>query len=315
VDSKIEGIITDIELLDLKGEGEGLSEEEVALRKSKFEQLWVLRKNKDNLEFQKSRSRWLKEGDANTGFFQACVKSRKRSNSIVAIKKGRTWLSRPEDIREEVVSYFHRHFEEVTWERPTLDGIEFQQLSYGEVVSLEASFGMQEVANVIELSNGNKCPSLDGFNFSFFKKFWGLLKKEIMCLFLEFHDSAKLPSCFSSYFITLIPKVLCPHQLCEFRPIALLGSLYKLLSKVLANRLGKVMNSIISKNQSAFIKGRHLVDGVVVANEVVDLAKRSKRECPVFKVDFEKAYDSVSWSFLDYMMRRMDFGDKWRAWI
>jgi hypothetical protein len=67
------------------------------------------------------------------------------------------------------------------------------------------------------------------------------------------------------------------------------------------------MNSIISKNQSAFIKGRHLVDGVVVANEVVDLAKRSKRECPVFKVDFEKAYDSVSWSFLDYMMRRMDF--------
>ncbi|WJX46310.1 Amidase 1 [Trifolium repens] len=136
-----------------------------------------------------------------------------------------------------------------------------------------------------------------------------------MCLFAEFHDSGKLPSCFFSYFITLIPKVLNPHQLCEFRPISLLGSLYKLLSKVLARRLGKVMNSIISKNQSAFIKGRHLADGVVVANEVIDLAKRSKKECLVFKVDFEKAYDSVSWTFLDYMLRNVGFGDKWRAWM
>jgi hypothetical protein len=315
VDSKIEDLITKIELLDLKGEGEGLSEDEVILRKTKFEQLWLLMKSKDSLEFHKSRSRWLKEGDANTRFFHACIKSRKRSNSIVAIKKGRMWLSRPDEIRGEVVSYFRKHFEEVTWERPTLDGVEFQQLSYGEVMALEASFGVQEVADVIELSNGNKSPGPDGFNFSFFKKFWGLLEKEIMSLFLEFHESAKLPSCFSSYFITLIPKVACPHQLCEFRPIALLGCLYKLLSKVLANRLGKVMDSIISKNQSAFIKGRHLVDSVVVANEVVDLAKRSKNDCLVFKVDFEKAYDSVSWSFLDYMLRRLGFGDKWRLWM
>jgi hypothetical protein len=203
----------------------------------------------------------------------------------------------------------------VTWERPTLDGVDFKQLSNDEARGLEVNFGVREVVEVIELSDGNKSPGPDGFNFSFFKKFWGLLEKEIMCLFAEFHDSAKLPSCFFSYFITLIPKVLNPHQLCEFRPISLLGSLYKLLSKVLARRLGKVMNSIISKNQSAFIKGRHLADGVVVANEVVDLAKRSKRECLVFKVDFEKAYDSVSWNFLDYMLRRVGFGEKWMAWM
>ncbi|GAU39362.1 hypothetical protein TSUD_56890 [Trifolium subterraneum] len=85
-------------------------------------------KSKDTLEFQKSRSRWLKEGDANTGFFHACVKTRKRSNSIVALKKGRVWLSRPDEVRSEVVSYFRKHFEEVSWERPTLDGVEFLQI-------------------------------------------------------------------------------------------------------------------------------------------------------------------------------------------
>ncbi|MCI39297.1 RNA-directed DNA polymerase (Reverse transcriptase), partial [Trifolium medium] len=63
------------------------------------------------------------------------------------------------------------------------------------------------------------------------------------------------------------------------------------------------MNPLIAPNQSAFIKRRNLVDGVLVVNEVVDLAKRSGKECLIFKVDFEKAYDSVDWGFLEYMLR------------
>ncbi|GAU18134.1 hypothetical protein TSUD_248350 [Trifolium subterraneum] len=75
------------------------------------------------------------------------------------------------------------------------------------------------------------------------------------------------------------------------------------------------MGSLISKNQSAFLKGRLLVDGVLAINEVVDWVKKAKKECLVFKVDFEKAYDSVSWSFLEYMLRRFGFDEKWRSWI
>jgi hypothetical protein len=80
-----------------------------------------------------------------------------------------------------------------------------------------------------------------------------------------------------------------------------------LIAKVLAGRLSKVMNSVVANTQTAFIKGRHLVDGVLVINEVVDLAKKSGRECLIFKVDFEKAYDSVDWGFLEYMLRRFNF--------
>ncbi|GAU42816.1 hypothetical protein TSUD_288440 [Trifolium subterraneum] len=82
--NKIEALTCEIEVLDLKGESKGLLEEEVLERKTKCEHLWLLLKSKDRLEFQKSHSRLLKEGDANSGFFHACVKSRKRSNSIVA---------------------------------------------------------------------------------------------------------------------------------------------------------------------------------------------------------------------------------------
>jgi hypothetical protein len=254
VDSKIADLMEGIEVLDLKGESDGLSEVELLLRKTKFSQLWLLLKSKDSLEFQRSRSRWLKEGDANTGFFHACVKSRKRSNTLMALRSGRFWLSHPEDIRREVVTYFHNHFQEVTWERPKLDGIEFKHLTVVEARGLEGRFLREEVVEVISLSDGNKSPGPDGFNFSFFKKFWGILEMEVLRLFDEFHLSASLPSCFSSYFITLIPKITCPHLLSDFRPISLLGSLYKLLAKVLARRLGNVMDVVISKNQSGFLE-------------------------------------------------------------
>ena len=110
------------------------------------------------------------------------------------------------------------------------------------------------------------------------------------------------------------PKVSSPMELKDFRSISLLGSLYKLLSKVLARRLAGVMNSIISPSQLTFIKGRNLVDGVLVVNELVDYARRAK-ECLIFKVDFEKAYDSVDWGFLEYMLYRVGMCEKWVAWV
>ncbi|KAK2369529.1 hypothetical protein QL285_082658 [Trifolium repens] len=115
--------------------------------------------------------------------------------------------------------------------------------------------------------------------------------------------------------LSLIPKVTCPSSLGEFRPISLLGCLYKIVAKVLAARLAKVMDSLVATTQSAFIKGRNLVDGVMVINEVIDLAKKSGRACIILKVDFEKAYESVEWSFLEYMLRRFGFGGKWIEWM
>ncbi|KAK2366633.1 hypothetical protein QL285_079994 [Trifolium repens] len=112
-------------------------------------------------------------------------------------------------------------------------------------------------------------------------------------MFDQFHGNALLPKGVLSYFITLIPKVARPSTLGEFRPISLLGCLYKVIAKVLAARLAKVMDSVVATTQSAFVKGRNLVDGVMVLNEVLDLAKKMGRACLVLKVDFEKAYGSV----------------------
>ena len=75
------------------------------------------------------------------------------------------------------------------------------------------------------------------------------------------------------------------------------------------------MNHLIDERQTTFVKDRQLLHGVLVANEVLEEARRSMRSCMVFKVDFEKAYDLVSWQFLFHMMRRMRFHDRWIGWI
>ena len=91
--------------------------------------------------------------------------------------------------------------------------------------------------------------------------------------------------------------------------------MYKIVVKLLANRIKKVMPAIIEETQFAFIEGRHLLQSVLITNEVIDEARRSHNPCLIFKVDFEKAYDSVSWEFLLYMLRRLGFNLLWIKWI
>lgn len=115
-------------------------------------------------------------------------------------------------------------------------------------------------------------------------------------------------------FVTLIPKKDGAQCLREFRPISLISCIYKVISKVLAKRLSKVLEKVISENQSAFIGGRQFLDRIVVLNEAIHEARWRKMRSFIFKIDFERAYDSVSWGFLDDMMVLLNFNLKWRAW-
>jgi hypothetical protein len=309
VDSRVKKIVEDIQELDIRGEIVGLSSNEVMLRKELFVDFWDLQKFKEANIFQKSRSKWLSQGDANSRFFHGCLLARRKRNAITALKDGEAWFESPSQIRNVAESFFTNHFMSRISIRPNLDGIPFPSLSLEDNLLLVAPFTLEEIHRVIVDSDGNKSSGPDGFNFSFLKNCWDLLKGEIRIMFDQFHGIGTLPKCLLSYFMALIPKVPLPFNLGDFRPISLLGCLYKIIAKVLTNRLAKAMSPLIAHTQSAFIKGRNLVDGVLVVNEVVDLAKKSGKECLIFKVDFEKAYDSVEWSFLEYMLRRFGFDE------
>ena len=113
----------------------------------------------------------------------------------------------------------------------------------------------------------------------------------------------------------LIPKKQNVEDLKDLRPISLVGGLYKILAKVLANRIKRVLSKVISSEQSAFVEGRQILDVVLIANEAVDTIIRRKESGIVCKLDIEKAYDHLSWEFLIQVLDKMGFGKRWVSWV
>ena len=163
---------------------------------------------------------------------------------------------------------------------------------------LVGNFYEEEIRRAVWDCGSEKSPGPDGLNFKFIKQFWPLLKTDIIRFLHEFHASGIFPKGSNASFITLLPKVPDPQTLNEFRPISLIGCTYKIVAKLLSSRLKKVLPTIIDERQSTFIDGRQLLHSVIVANEVLEEAKRGQKPCLMFKVDFERAYDAVSWDFL-----------------
>lgn len=175
-----------------------------------------------------------------------------------------------------VKSSYQELYTEKFTARPTLDGIHFRQLSSEANEVLSVPFCMDEIKDAVWSCDGDKCPRPYGFNFTFFKHFWEEIKGELCDVVDEFFENAALPKGFCSSFITLIPKRDNPQGMSDYRPISLIGSLHKLLAKLLAARLKRVLSPLISPCQSVFLASRKILDGVLAVSEVVDLAKKKK---------------------------------------
>lgn len=180
---------------------------------------------------------------------------------------------------------------------------------------LSAIFTKEEIKQAVWSCDGHKSPRSNGFNFTFIRKFWTTIKDEVFLLVEEFFCKSILPKCVSSSFIALNPKRDNPQKVSDYRSISFIGVIHKLISKLLAARLKKVIGSLISPTRSTFIANRQILDRVLAISKIVDLAKKRGDDCLILKVDFEKAYDSVNWGFIKYLLTRMGFCDKWLGWM
>ena len=166
----------------------------------------------------------------------------------------------------------------------------------------------QDVWDVIFVMDNNKSSGPNGYNVFFFKKAWNIIGDDIFVAINEFFIIGKILKQINHAIIALILKTDHASQVNHFRPISCCNLLYKIVSKILANRIAPVLENIIGESQSAFLKNRKMMDNIFHIQELLRkyTRKRISPKC-LLKIDLHKAYDSISWEFLDWMLKSVGF--------
>ncbi|RVW81724.1 LINE-1 retrotransposable element ORF2 protein [Vitis vinifera] len=208
------------------------------------------------------------------------------------IKINRLRLTKESEIKEWVANAFQQQFSESSEWKADIGSLPFNQICLQEAETLELPFTEGEVQTTLMEMNGDKAAGPNGFSLFFWQRCWDFVKEEILEMFKEFHDQNMFLKSINNTFLVLIPKKGGAEDLGDFRPISLLGGLYKLLAKVLANRLKKVIGKVVSPYQNAFVTRRQILDASLIANEVIDAWNKRRDNGVICKLDIEKAYDT-----------------------
>ena len=137
-----------------------------------------------------------------------------------------------------------------------MEGLEFDRIGDMERVWLERKFEREEILQVVKELEGDKALSPDGFSMAFYHHCWRVVEKDVLAVFEEFFQHCKFEKSLNATFIALIPKKIDASNVRDFHPISLVGSVYKILAKVLAIRLRVVLDQLISETQNRFVGGR-----------------------------------------------------------
>nr|CAD1839537.1 unnamed protein product [Ananas comosus var. bracteatus] len=291
--------------LDLAEETRMLSSLECNLRlklKVRYEELCVL----DELKWkQRSRVQWLREGDANTRFFHIGASCRRSRNNIHQLSDDTNTLSSPNTIADNLISFFHIMPDSV---HSSHTSINFSSIFIDEALdlsSLNAPFSSDEVKMAIFSCALGKAPGPDGLPMLFYHRFWSLLQNDIMDVFNRFHNGLSDLSPINSSWICPIPKKPAVSTAKDLRPISLVHSMAKIISKVLACWLQSFMNLLINPFQTAFIKGRHILDNFYCAHILIHHLHVSKTPAAVFQDRLRACvrFISTGVSYMSFSMR------------
>ncbi|XP_069150536.1 uncharacterized protein [Solanum lycopersicum] len=261
---------------------------------------------------QKTQLHWLKEGDANSKYFHAVIRGKRKRMFIHKImdEKG-GWIQGEDHIARETCDYYKNIF------NGSADKINEEHLHcIPRLVTKEQNSVLERIPNEEELRkvvmnmNPHSAPGPDGIGGKFYQCCFDIIKDDLLAAVQAFFNGYEMPKYMTHSCLILLPKIDHPSKLKDFRPISLSNFTNKIISKIISTRLTPILPFLVSENQSGFVKGRSISENIMLAQEVIHGIKLPKEgKNVVIKLDMIKAYDRVSWTYTCLVLRKMGFGE------
>eukprot|EP00253_Pinus_taeda_P024433 PITA_24433 len=308
------------EMIHKQGTAGNLSAE--ALEQEKLlSQQWHSRcAQEETLWKQKSRIQWLKEGEMNTKLFHRSALDRRSSNRILELKSDTgEILKNHNEISAQLTAHFKSIAQEphINREKAIMDLTEAipRIITADQNWALCRKISMEETEEAIRSMPNDKAPGPDGFTINFYKACWSTVKQDVWEAVEDSRRSGTILKSLNSTFLALIPKTEEAKTPEKFRPIALCNVIYKIISKIIASRLKTILPGIISEEQSGYVEGRQIFDNILLAQEMIHSLHSRKVAGMLMQLDLSKAYDKVSWRYLEAVLKAFGFSSTWIKWV
>ncbi|XP_074317080.1 uncharacterized protein LOC141653264 [Silene latifolia] len=267
---------------------------------------------------QKAKAHWLKDGDSNIAYFHGVIKAIRNKNFLCQINDH--WDKNHSD-QEGIQNAFLGYYQMLLGSNAPTIRVNKTIGRQGKICSddhrdiLLAPVTKEEVKDVIFHIPNDKAPGQDGYSSKFFKDSWDIVGEEVNEAIMDLFQSGSLLMQINATMVTLIPKTARPTSFLQYRPIACCNIIYKCISKLLCNRLTRILPDLIAQNQGGFIQGRSIMENILICQDIIRLYER-KAVSPrcLLKMDLQKAYDTIECEFLDQMLSALNLPDQFKGW-
>ncbi|XP_026428870.1 uncharacterized protein LOC113324796 [Papaver somniferum] len=266
----------------------------------------------------KSRVTWLEDGDQNTRFFHNNIRMKRSQNTISELKiTNDTTLFLQDKINDYIINHYQAKFNggDVHID-PVLFDFDHENISATESAYMDAIPSLEEVKMAVFDLGADSAPGPDGFTGSFYRQCWDIISRDLFNAIANCWSMRKIPNSINSSFIVLIPKNSRSDAIKDYRPIGLSNFFFKIITKIMATRLGAVLNKLISEEQVAFMKGINIHENIALASELINEINIERKHGNVgLKLDISQAFDTVSWDFIAEVFRQYGFSNSWCKWV
>nr|GEX97041.1 RNA-directed DNA polymerase, eukaryota [Tanacetum cinerariifolium] len=266
----------DLEALDMIID-QGNRNEEIVKQRSEIVSKFLHIDKLSSVEMaQKAKVKWSIEGDENTSFFHG----------------------------REFFNHFRNRFDKPNGICAIIHMEYPRRISLDKQSELEGEVSNDEIKRAVWDCGTDKAPGPDGFTFGFYRRFWYLVDNDVHAAVKHFFIHGEIPKGCNSSFIALIMKILDANLVKDFRPISLIGSLYKIIAKILANRLAGVLGDIVNEVQFAFVADRQILDGPFILNEDIQWWRLAQKSFPTLVYSWFTVGEKMRQPSLEFSFRR-----------